>query len=148
MKPSIYVSGAIRGDRRFMGNYKALIKYLDSNENCTALAELALIGREIKLKDDQDIFQRDHRWLNEADGLVAEVSAPSLGVGYEIAYALNVRKIPVLALRHLSVKRTSAMLEGNTSPLLELYAYDTLEELYQLVDEFLKTYFKIPPRQG
>jgi len=31
----------------------------------------------------QDIYQRDVDWLTESDAAIAEISNPSLGVGYE-----------------------------------------------------------------
>ena len=71
--------------------------------------------------------------------MVAEVSAPSLGVGYEIAYALHVRRIPVLALHHGSVQRISAMIGGNASPLLQILSYDSSEQLLQKADHFIQS---------
>ena len=59
---------------------------------------------------DEEIFERDMAWLNSADVLVAEVTTPSLGVGYEIASVLNLGK-PVIALyREIPGKRLSAMI--------------------------------------
>jgi nucleoside 2-deoxyribosyltransferase len=45
----------------------------------------------------QEIFQKDTGWLRSADVVVAEVSMPSLGVGYELGLAECLHK-PVLAL--------------------------------------------------
>src|SRR5689334_5677441 len=47
---------------------------------------------------DRTIYDRDIEWINKSRGMVAEVSNPSLGVGYEIAYAKHVCKIPVFAV--------------------------------------------------
>lgn len=64
------------------------------------------------LPEDQ-IYQRDIAWINEADIVVAEVTNPSLGVGYELAYAETLGK-PVLCLFSAhSDKRLSAMIAGN-----------------------------------
>ena len=135
----IYVAGAIRGGRDFIKNYQKLIDALDAREDCVALAEMSLVGRGTKLRDDTAIYQRDRAWLDEAVAMVAEVSSPSLGVGYEIAYALHVRKIPVLALFHASLKRISAMIGGNPSPLLQLQAYASEAELLQATDRFIRS---------
>lgn len=61
---------------------------------------------------DEDIFFRDVNLINEADVLIAEVSAPSHGVGREICYAQYVRKLPVYLIYHSAVN-ISAMLNGN-----------------------------------
>ena len=88
--------------------------------------------------NDDLIYRRDIEWLDQAQALVAEVSAPSLGVGYEISYALHVRKIPVLCLRHRSAKRLSAMISGNSSELLALETYATKEELKEKIRAFIE----------
>ena len=65
------------------------------------------------LPDDQ-IYARDIAWVTECDAVVAEVSNPSLGVGYELAYAEKLGK-PVLCLFNASDdKKLSAMISGNS----------------------------------
>ena len=86
---------------------------------------------------DDYIFGRDMRWLERADALVAEVSAPSLGVGYEISHALHVRKIPVLCLVHSEVQNLSAMISGNTSPGFRLERYRTVNDMRGVIERFL-----------
>jgi nucleoside 2-deoxyribosyltransferase len=65
------------------------------------------------------IFERDMTWLAECDAMVAEISTPSHGVGFEIGEALRLGK-PVLCLRDRALEGTlaSAMLLGNPSPLI------------------------------
>ena len=46
---------------------------------------------------DQEIHDRDLQWIIESDMLVAEVTIPSLGVGYEIGRAIEMGK-PILCL--------------------------------------------------
>ncbi|MCX5976539.1 MAG: nucleoside 2-deoxyribosyltransferase [Coprothermobacterota bacterium] len=65
------------------------------------------------------VFARDIRWLEESDVLIAEVTAPSTGVGYEIAHAISLGK-PALCLAEAGVP-VSAMIEGN--PALTLVRY-------------------------
>jgi hypothetical protein len=76
--------------------------------------------------DPRAIFTRDLQWLDASDLVVAEVSVPSLGVGYEIAYARHRRAVPVIALyRAAHTKRCSAMIGGD--PGVELIEYDDVE---------------------
>ena len=44
------------------------------------------------LTGDRAIHERDMRLLGEADSVVAEVTIPSHGVGYEIGRAVNMSK--------------------------------------------------------
>jgi hypothetical protein len=67
---------------------------------------------------------------------VAEVSTPSHGVGYEIAYAL-VRGKPVLCCARQTA-RVSKMILGNDSPGLRMERYDGLEQACRAVDAFLE----------
>lgn len=46
---------------------------------------------------DAEILERDMLWLQQSDVVVAEVTQPSLGVGFEIARAMTLNK-PVLCL--------------------------------------------------
>ncbi|MCR4432809.1 MAG: nucleoside 2-deoxyribosyltransferase [Caldiserica bacterium] len=80
------------------------------------------------------IFQRDISWLKEADLMIAEVSVPSLGIGFEIAYALGLKK-EVLCLA-LDGVRVSAMIEGNRN--LTLIRYRDSQEALRAVRAFLE----------
>ena len=93
-----------------------------------------LNGDEVDVSDEE-IFLRDVAWLEEADVLVAEVTAPSLGVGYEIGGAEALKK-PVLCLyRGRPGRRLSAMISGNRG--LVVREYDKPEEALGFIDEFL-----------
>ena len=51
-------------------------------------------------------------WLMSSDVMVAEVTNPSLGVGYEIGRALENNKKVICLFRNSSDKRLSAMIRG------------------------------------
>lgn len=68
-----------------------------------------------------EIYERDIEMIQEADAIVAEVSNPSLGVGYELGYAEALRKPTLLLFNADSGKRLSAMLAGNPNPQLQEY---------------------------
>ena len=92
-------------------------------------------------RTDNDIFQRDLIWLQSADAVVAEVSTPSLGVGYELGIAEKL-KIPVLCLyRPIKGKRLSAMINGNEK--FQCQAYQGFEEAKTHINNFLKQDQKI-----
>jgi hypothetical protein len=84
------------------------------------------------------IFRRDIQWIAESVAMIAEVSIPSFGVGYEICEALHCAK-PVLCLRHESLRDRllSALVFGNTSPHLRVRYYDE-QNVGEMVREFLE----------
>ena len=73
-------------------------------------------------------------WLRESNMVVAEGSNPSLGVGYELAYAES-RGIPCHIFYNKGKTQLSAMLTGN--PYFDIYPYQTEEELFYLLDKVL-----------
>ena len=88
-----------------------------------------------KISKPVEIYTRDMRWLEECDVVVAEVSTPSHGVGYEIAVGLAMQK-PVLCC-HERGKRVSKIITGNTNPTLRVVEYGDEEEAVQAVLQFL-----------
>lgn len=120
---NIYFAGSIRGGRDDKELYLEMIRVLG---RCgTVLTEhigdnmLSALGEDGPT--DTFIYERDMAWLNAADVVVAEVSTPSLGVGYEIGKMEE--KKPVLCLyRPQEGKRVSAMISGNTNLLLKTYS--------------------------
>jgi len=83
----------------------------------------------------EHIYERDMRWIKEADVFVAETSTPSLGVGYEIAVAeLLGKKILCLFKQKEGGKKLSCMIGGNKS--LVVKEYTNLEEALQHVEDF------------
>ena len=136
-----YLSGSIRGGRELEETYKTILNYLHSKghvvlDEHVASSEVYQIEEQM---EESEIFTQDIRWLTESDGVIAEVSVPSLGVGYEIAYALENLKKPVLGVYHISRVPISAMISGNTSPNLLLYSYNGIDELLEHIEQFIQS---------
>jgi nucleoside 2-deoxyribosyltransferase len=74
----------------------------------------------------QNVYDRDTNWIKNCDVLIAEVSVPSHGVGYEIAFALNIKKT-VLCI-YQKDRRVSKMITGNSDGLLSVRAYANVKE--------------------
>ena len=125
----VYLSAAIRGGRELQQNYQAISDYLDENGHIVLthhVASLNVIEIENSMSD-REIYTQDITWLQECDVVIAEVSIPSLGVGYEVAYALLLEK-PVLGIFEEN-RVISAMISGNTSSNLSLRSYKSISEL-------------------
>lgn len=124
MRTTIYFSGSISGGRGDVGLYRKLIAALEADGHRVIAGAVAAehVGDGGEPLAMRDIFERDLAWLDEADLVVAEVSVPSLGVGYEIAYARYERGIPVIGLyRPAWTKRCSAMIAGDPGVVLLEY---------------------------
>jgi 2'-deoxynucleoside 5'-phosphate N-hydrolase len=121
---TIYFSGSITGGRDDVALYRRMIEALELDGHrvlagAVAAEHVGASGESLELRE---IWARDLGWIGECDLVVAEVSTPSHGVGYEIAYARHARGIPVIALyREGRTRRCSAMISGD--PGVELVEY-------------------------
>ena len=137
---NIYFGGSIAGGRDFLETYRFIVEYLKSRDH-HVLTEHVAHPNVLELEKDltaEEIYTRDIEWLTSADCLIAEVSHPSLGVGYEICYALRLEK-PVLCLYHKDVFLTR-MLTGNTSKYIQVKEYESEEDIQTILIEFLQRY--------
>ena len=129
MPVTIYFSGAISGGRGDVELYREIVCTLQEGgyrvlAGMVTAADVSAHGESIA---PAEIFARDLRWIGEADVLVAEVSMPSNGVGYEIAAARYRFGIPVICLwRAAYSARCSAMISGDAG--IELIEYDALSD--------------------
>jgi nucleoside 2-deoxyribosyltransferase len=133
----IYFACSIIGGRQDEEIYQRLVQLLEELGVEVPTAHIAETGiEEIDAQvNAPDIYRRDVTWIEESDLLVAEVSTPSHGVGYEIGYALG-QGIPVLCLhRHNAL--VSKMITGNPHPLLRVAGYSSAEEADQILKGFL-----------
>ena len=133
----IYFAGSIRGGRDYAARYYELISYI--REKAEVLtehisdSELEVTGEEGM--SDEEIYERDMEWLMACDAVIAEVTAPSLGVGYEIGCA-EVSEKPVLCLFDQDSAMTlSAMISGNGKLIVRNYS--VIDQAKMAIDEFL-----------
>lgn len=135
----VYLSGAIRGGRQLQNIYEIILDYLQENDYDVLTYHVAKKNiLEIETKQtDTEIFTQDESWLKECDCVIAEVSVPSLGVGYEIAFALAIKK-PVLAIYDNQLRPISAMISGNTSSLISVFSYSSIPQLLEFISSFLR----------
>ena len=134
---TLYFAGSIRGGRQDSEIYRKLIDHLRTYGPVLTehVGDDELLRQEKKMSE-QEIFARDMEWLRRSEVMVAEVSVPSLGVGYEIALAQALGKKIVCLCRKSVGNLLSAMIAGN--PALILVRYDTLEEAQALIDTHLQ----------
>jgi hypothetical protein len=136
---NIYFSCSITGGRQDQEAYSAIVDYLIEEGHIVPTAHLSspnVLDLE-QIASAEVIYARDVQWVQECDALIAEVSTPSHGVGYEIAMA-NLFNKPVLCC-HRTDRKVSKMILGNPSSLQQVCAYQYPNELVNIVSSFLKS---------
>jgi 2'-deoxynucleoside 5'-phosphate N-hydrolase len=148
---TIYFAGSISGGRNDVGLYRELIAALEAEGHRILAGAVAAehVTSSGETLDSCAIFDRDLAWIAAADVLVAEVSMPSTGVGYEIASARYKYKIPVICLyRPAHTSRCTAMVAGDRG--IELIEYsatsDLLPRLSAAIAKYTAAALGLPPR--
>jgi nucleoside 2-deoxyribosyltransferase len=133
----IYFAGSIRGGREDQKLYLEIIRYLQNfGEVLTEhVGDQNLFENEKQLSDEE-IYRKDRSWLEQCDVLVAEVTTPSLGVGYEIGLAESLGKKILCLFREGSGRKLSAMISGN--PRLRVESYHDLNEAKIVIEKSFK----------
>lgn len=131
----IYFAGSIRGGRVDADLYRRMIEFMqESNVVLTEHVGSPHLNLMEQGKRDADIYDQDTAWLRECDMVVAECTCPSLGVGYELAYAEKIGK-PCHIFYDRSKTQLSAMLTGN--PYFNIHPYQSEEEIYETLSRIL-----------
>jgi nucleoside 2-deoxyribosyltransferase len=148
---TLYFAGAISGGRDDVALYREIIAALEADGHRVLAGAVAAehVTASGETLDSHAIFDRDLAWIAECDIVVAEVSKPSIGVGYEIATARYHRGIPVICLyRPAHTSRCTAMVSGDRG--IELIEYTDLPELLPRLSSALAKYTAarpgLPPR--
>ena len=135
----IFFAGSIRGGRQLIPTYQHIIRFL-KHRNYTVISEhVAAEGLE-KVEaemSEQEIYEKDANWIKVCDRVIAEITVPSIGVGYEICHAVKHQK-PVLCVYQEGAK-ASAMVLGNTTGYVTAKSYADKKQLEEILLDFLTT---------
>lgn len=133
----IYFSGSIYGGRQKLDTYKKLInglkKYGDVLNEEVADDNVLINEQEIP---DNEVFENLEQELNEADIIFAEITVPSLGVGYEIGYADSHNKKIIGIYDQTVVPKITTMLRGNKR--LKIIPYTDINKIINNLENILK----------
>ena len=132
----IYFAGAIRGGREKVYDYQKMVQQF---EKCGAEVltkhvadpNLSVKGENMSFKE---IYERDIKWLKECDIVFADITLPSLGVGYEISYAENLGK-DIYAIYEKGAN-VSGFLRGDEK--INFLAYESVDEVINKINDILK----------
>ena len=132
----IYVSGSIYGGTQKIDTYKILIEELEKYGEVLnkQIADPNVIANEV-YKKDEDIFKDLEDKLIISDVLVAEVSIPALGVGYELGFADKLNKRIIAIYDETYTPKVTTMIRGNKR--ITLIPYQRIEEITSNLDKLL-----------
>jgi 2'-deoxynucleoside 5'-phosphate N-hydrolase len=132
---NIYFAGSIRGGREDKALYLEIIRLLGEyghvHTEHIGDAQLSVVG---EAADNRMIHDRDLSWLQESEYVVAEVTTPSLGVGYELGKATEWGKPTLCLFRPSDGRALSAMIAGSGG--VKVHEYQRAAELRGIFDEF------------
>ena len=133
----VYFAGSIRGGRVDADLYRRLIAYIRRTDVVLTghIGKSNLNLMEQGRERDALTYDQDTAWLRQSDVLIGECTCPSLGVGYELAYA-EAHGIPCHIFYDRGKTQLSAMLTGN--PYFHIHPYTAEADIYPLLDEILK----------
>jgi len=134
--PVIYFAGSIRGGRDDAAIYGQIIEKLRQFGHVhTEHVGSATLTDAGEAGSAREIHDRDLDWLRSSDFIVAEVTTPSLGVGYEIARATEWgKKVLCLFRRRNDNRGLSAMIAG--CPDVVVREYETVTETDDILADF------------
>ena len=140
----VYFACSMRGGYQNTGlvNLKKLTGVLQKagfDVLTTHTTEDGSIEKENSL-DTAHIYERDYRWIEQCNFMVAEISNPSLGVGAEISDAIVLKK-PVIGMFSIDELKVSAYILGKLkkSENCRHSGYDDEDDFIEKVKEFSKT---------
>lgn len=130
-----YFAGVIRGDRKKLDIYIQINKLL---EKYGEILDKHIINPNVNTIEENNslekIYNRDINWIKDCNILVAEVSIPSLGIGYEISYAESLGKRIICLCEEGT--NLSAMIGGNKN--IELIKYKDIDDLIAKIEINIK----------
>ena len=139
----LYLACTVRGNRDAIASARALAARLEQHGHdvlTTHLLDDDVDAREASL-DERAVFDRDIRWLNACDAVVAEASGSSYGVGFEVGYILGRapqtgQRVYLLyqASRRGSISR---LISGTRHPHCTTLEYRDTAEILRFVDDHL-----------
>lgn len=143
-RKKFYFSGAIRGDTTYEKNFPKIIRTISEyGEPLTERSDLynpldKTLDLEKKKAKEKRVYRRDIiHWMGQSHAVIAEISGGSIGVGYEIRYAIKDLRIPVFCMYHKS-SMPSLIVKQDPSKYVILQQYSNETDLEKYLRCFLR----------
>jgi hypothetical protein len=136
----IYLACTVRGDRGGVEAGRLINSRLQLHGHEVLTTHLLDddVERAESTLTERDVFDRDIRWLDACDILVAEASGSSYGVGFEAGYILGraheSRQRVVLLYQATRANQISRLIVGNGHPSCTTRAYSSPDDLVRFID--------------
>lgn len=128
----VYFCGSMTGSREKQENYEIIIDFI--NEFATVINPFVK-DKEVIDYDPEYIFKRDSANMKACDIVVADITIPSTGVGFELGNFYNLDK-PVLVVYDENFPSPSTLPRGADKFLVK--SYNTIEEEKNIIKAFLE----------
>lgn len=140
---NIYLACTVRGDRGGLAGARALADLLERAGHVVMTRHL--LADDVEAAEstltERAVFERDVRWLDAADLLIAEASGSSYGVGFEVGYILGrsaqTAQRVVLLYHADRAAYVSRLIAGNTHPACTTYPYRDAADLLRFVETLI-----------
>jgi len=140
----IYLACTVRGDRGAVAGLRTLVSGLESAGHTILTKHLLddnVEGAESALTE-RAVYERDIAWLDACDGLIADASGSSFGVGFEVGYVLGrsdrTHQRVILLYRTDRRDQISRLIIGNAHPRCAVLTYENPDDLTARVSLSLK----------
>ena len=132
----IYFSASVYGGRELLNDYIRLINELKKHGEVLTeeLGDINLLKDEEKLTP-QIIYETDVEKINNADIVFAELTVPSLGVGYELGYAEAHNKKIVGIYNQTIKEKITPMITGNEN--ITIIGYKNIDEIIKKLESLI-----------
>jgi len=140
----IYLACTVRGDRGAVVCLRVLAAALEAagHELLTGHLLEDNVERAESRLTEREVYDRDIRWLEQCDVLIAEASGSSFGVGFEVGYVLgrSDRSNQHVLLLYPADRRPhiSRLICGNSHPRCTTLPYSDASELPEIVSKYLR----------
>lgn len=142
---TVYFAFTVRGNRGALAAAREVSARLEQDGHhvlTTHLLQDDPDGAEAALTDCQ-VYERDIRWLESADLLIAEASGSSYGVGFEVGYVLaragQTGQRVLLVYDEARRPAISRFIAGAIHPACTVRSYREPSELLAVVADYLSS---------
>lgn len=141
---TIYFAFTVRGNRGALDAARQLCAELQRLGHRVLTTHLLADGADAaeNALTERQVYERDIKWLESADLLIAEASGSSFGVGFEVGYVVgrSEQTGQRVLLLYDGARRSaiSRMISGVSHPACTVVEYGGAGELLTIVEDYLR----------
>jgi nucleoside 2-deoxyribosyltransferase len=141
---NIYLACTVRGDRSAVEGLRTLVVALEADGH--AVLTKHLLDDNVETAEssltEREVYDRDIRWLEACDMLIADASGSSFGVGFEVGYVLarsdRTDQRVLLLYRADRRDKVSRLIVGNAHARCRVMAYANADDLVASISRELR----------